>query len=121
EAKRCGHLPDKKIISPDAMAGRIKAARNGKIDARFVIMARTDAAASEGLDRAIQRGCIYRDAGAEMIFAERLTDLRQYRKFVNAVKIPVLANITEFGRTPLFLLAELASVVVSLALYPLSA
>ena len=120
-AKRCGHLPGKRLVSAHAMAARIKAATAGKTEPGFVIMARTDAAAVEGLDRAIERACIYRDAGADMIFAEALTELSQYRKLVEAVEIPVLANITEFGKTPLFTARELASAGVALALYPLSA
>jgi len=120
-AKRCGHLPGKKLVSAEEMVVRLKAAVAGKTDPVFVIMARTDAAASEGLDRAIQRACRYRDAGADMIFAEALTELGQYRKLAEAVDIPVLANITEFGQTPLFTVQELASAGVALALYPLSA
>src|SRR5262249_21697800 len=100
---------------------RIKAAVGGKTDPDFVVMARTDGAASEGLDGAIERAGRYREAGADMIFAEALTELEQYRKFVEAGKIPVLANITEFGKTPLFTIAELGVAGVSLALYPLSA
>jgi methylisocitrate lyase len=121
EAKRCGHLGGKKLVSARAMMNRLKAAARAKIDPDFVLMARTDAVATEGLDAAIERACRYRDAGADMIFAEALTDLEHYRKFVEAVKIPVLANITEFGKTPLFTTSELASAGVSLALYPLSA
>ena len=121
EAKRCGHLVGKQLVSAGVMENRIKAAVAGKTDQSFVVMARTDAAAIEGIDAAIQRACRYRDAGAEMIFAEALTELSQYRRFVDAVRIPVLANITEFGKTPLFTVGELASAGVSLALYPLSA
>src|SRR5437867_1724975 len=121
EAKRCGHLADKKLVSTKEMVQRIKAAVAGRNDAAFVIMARTDALASEGLASGIERACRYRDAGADMIFAEALTELEQYRKFVGAVKIPVLANITEFGRTPLFTVKELRSAGVRMALYPLSA
>jgi methylisocitrate lyase len=121
EAKRCGHLAGKQLVSSKEMVQRIKAAVKGKTDPAFVIMARTDAAASEGLESAIERARQYSEAGADMIFAEALTELEQYRKFVNAMKIPVLANITEFGKTPLFTVAELASVGVSMALYPLSA
>lgn len=120
-AKRCGHLPGKKLVSPRQMVQRIKAAVAGKTDAAFVLMARTDSAAVEGLQAAIERACRYRDAGADMIFAEALTDLHQYRRFSDALQIPVLANLTEFGQTPLFTLQELASAGVSLALYPLSA
>jgi methylisocitrate lyase len=121
EAKRCGHLGGKQLVSPKKMLARIKAALAGKTDPSFVIMARTDAVASEGLQGGIERACTYRDAGADMIFAEALTELEQYRKFVEAVKIPVLANITEFGKTPLFTVKELAGAGVRLALYPLSA
>jgi methylisocitrate lyase len=103
------------------MVARLKAAVAGKTDPTFVLMARTDAAAVEGLDGAIERACLYRDAGADMIFAEALTELAQYRKLAAAVEIPVLANITEFGKTPLFTVQELASADVALALYPLSA
>jgi methylisocitrate lyase len=120
-AKRCGHLPGKQLVSANEMVRRIKAAVSGRTDPDFVIMARTDAAASEGLDKAITRACHYRDAGADMIFAEALTDLSQYRKFADALQIPVLANVTEFGKTPLFTAEELGSAGVALALYPLSA
>ncbi len=120
-AKICGHLPGKQLVSADEMVARLRAAVAGKTDPEFVIMARTDAAANEGLDQAIQRACRYRDAGADMIFAEALTELAQYRKFAESVKVPVLANITEFGKTPLFTVQELASAGVGLALYPLSA
>ncbi len=120
-AKRCGHLGGKKLVGPGEMVERLKAALSGRRDRRFVVMARTDAVAVEGLGRGIQRACRYRDAGAEMIFAEALTDLDQYRKFVAAVRIPVLANITEFGKTPLYTTNELAGAGVRLVLYPLSA
>ena len=120
-AKRCGHLPGKQLVAAPKMVARIKAAVAGRSDSSFVIMARTDAAASEGLASAIRRACQYRDAGADMIFAEALTELTQYRKFAEALRIPVLANITEFGKTPLFSVTELASAGVRLALYPLSA
>ncbi len=121
EAKRCGHRPNKQLVSTKEMVGRIRAAVRGKSDAGFVVMARTDAVAGEGMAGGIKRACLYRDAGADMIFAEALTDLQQYRQFVKAVKIPVLANITEFGKTPLFTVDELGSAGVRLALYPLSA
>ncbi len=120
-AKRCGHLPNKTLVSPEEMASRIKAARAGRTDPEFVIMARTDAAAGEGLAGAIERARRYREAGADMIFAEALTELEHYRDLVNAVEIPVLANLTEFGRTPLFTVRDLTAVGVGLALYPLSA
>jgi len=121
EAKRCGHLAGKHLVSSKEMVQRIKAAVKGRIDPAFVIMARTDAVANEGLDVSIERARKYCEAGADMIFAEALIDLEQYRKFVSAVKAPVLANITEFGKTPLFTVEELACAGVSMALYPLSA
>ena len=121
EAKRCGHLAGKQLVSTREMVLRIKSALNGRTEPGFVIMARTDAAASEGLEGAIERARQYRRAGADMIFAEALTTLEQYKQFVEAVGIPVLANITEFGKTPLFTLEELRGVGVSMALYPLSA
>jgi methylisocitrate lyase len=121
EAKRCGHLGGKQLVPTTEMAQRIKAAVKGKTDPAFVIMARTDAVASEGLEAGIARARKYREAGADMIFAEALTELEQYRKFVQAVGAPVLANITEFGKTPLFTVTELAAVGLRMALYPLSA
>lgn len=121
EAKRCGHLPGKRLVPPKQMIARIKAAVAGKTDPAFVIMARTDAAGVEGVDAAIQRAQLYRDAGADMIFAEALRTFDEYRRFTSAVKIPVLANITEFGKTPLFTTRELRAAGVRLALYPLSA
>ncbi len=120
-AKRCGHRPNKQLVTTKEMVGRIKAATKGKTDRRFVLMARTDAVAGEGLAAGIERACRYRDAGADMIFAEALGDLNQYRQFVKAVRVPVLANITEFGKTPLYTVEELRSAGVGLALYPLSA
>ena len=121
EAKLCGHLPGKQLVKPAQMVARLKSAVAGKTDSSFVIMARTDATAVEGLDAAIARAKLYRDAGADMIFAEALTSLDEYRKFTTAAKIPVLANITEFGKTPLFTTHELKSAGVRLVLYPLSA
>jgi methylisocitrate lyase len=121
QAKRCGHRPNKAIVSSQEMVDRIKAAVDARHDSGFVIMARTDAIAVEGLDAAIERACACAEAGADMIFAEAATSLEQYQAFTAAVGVPVLANITEFGRTPLFTLAELASCGVRLALYPLSA
>jgi methylisocitrate lyase len=121
EAKRCGHLAGKTLVSSASMVKRIKAAVSGRTDPNFVIMARTDAVATEGLTAAISRACQYRDAGADMIFAEAVTELKQYRLFVDAVRVPVLANITEFGKTPLFTARQLASAGVGLVLYPLSA
>jgi methylisocitrate lyase len=121
EAKRCGHLGGKRLVKTAEMARRIKSAVKGKVDADFVIMARTDAVAVEGLEAGIERACCYRDAGADMIFAEALTSLEEYKRFIAAVKVPVLANITEFGKTPLLTLKELRAAGVGLALYPLSA
>jgi methylisocitrate lyase len=120
-AKRCGHRPNKEIVTQGEMADRIKAAVDARTDASFVIMARTDALAGEGEARAIERAIAYVEAGADMIFPEAMTTLDHYRRFTAAVKVPVLANITEFGVTPLFTVQELASVGVALALYPLSA
>ena len=121
EAKRCGHLAGKQLVSSKQMAARIRAAVSGKTDRSFVIMARTDAVAVEGIDAAIARAKLYRESGADMIFAEALTSLEDFRKFTSAVKIPVLANITEFGKTPLLTTAELKKSGVRLVLYPLSA
>lgn len=121
QAKRCGHRPNKEIVSTAEMADRLKAAADAKTDADFVLMARTDAAAVEGLEGAIDRSCRYTEAGADMIFAEALTELDQYKKFVDAVDVPVLANITEFGKTPLYTIDELRDAGISLVLYPLSA
>ena len=120
-AKRCGHRPGKELVTRQEMCDRIKAAVDARSDPDFVVMARTDALASEGLERALERASAYAAAGADMIFPEAITELAMYRKFVDATKIPVLANITEFGKTPLFTLDELRSVGVALALYPLSA
>ena len=120
-AKRCGHRPNKEIVPADEMCDRLKAACDGRTDADFVLMARTDAVASEGVDAAIERACRYREAGADMIFAEALRTLEEYRRFVEAVGVPVLANITEFGQTPMFTVEELGGVGVRLVLYPLSA
>jgi methylisocitrate lyase len=120
-AKRCGHRPGKELVAADEMADRIKAAVDARTDPQFIVMARTDALANEGLDSAISRSLRYVEAGADMIFPEAITDLGMYRKFVDAVKVPVLANITEFGKTPLFTKEELRSAGVAIALYPLSA
>ena len=120
-AKRCGHRPGKELVSKEEMSDRIKAAADARIDRDFVIMARTDALANEGLDSAIDRARAYVDAGADMIFPEAITDLAMYKKFADAVKVPVLANITEFGKTPRFTTEELRSAAVGIALYPLSA
>ncbi|MFK8068556.1 MAG: methylisocitrate lyase [Gammaproteobacteria bacterium] len=119
--KRCGHRPNKAIVSQDEMVDRIKAAVDAKTDPDFVIMARTDALSVEGLAATIDRACACVEAGADMIFPEAMTELSMYQQFVDAVGVPVLANITEFGSTPLFTTQELASVNVSMALYPLSA
>ena len=121
QQKRCGHRPNKEIVSKDEMVDRIKAAADAKIDPNFVIMARTDALAVEGLQAAVDRACACVEAGADMIFPEAITDLDMYKKFADAVKVPILANITEFGKTPLFTVQELASANVAMALYPLSA
>jgi methylisocitrate lyase len=120
-AKRCGHRPGKELVSKDEMADRIKAAADAKTDPDFVVMARTDALAVEGLERAIERARACVEAGADAIFPEAMTELSMYRKFADAVGVPVLANITEFGATPLFTLDELRSAKVAIALYPLSA
>jgi methylisocitrate lyase len=119
--KRCGHRPGKALVETDEMCDRIKAAVDGRTDDRFAIMARTDAHAVEGQQAAIDRASAYVAAGADMIFAEALTTLDEYREFVNQVSVPVLSNLTEFGRTPLFTLGELSSVGVRMALYPLTA
>jgi len=120
-AKRCGHRPGKELVSKDEMCDRIKAAVDARTDRDFVVMARTDALASEGLERALERALAYVAAGADMVFPEAITELTMYRKFVEALKVPVLANITEFGKTPLFTIDELRAAGVALALYPLSA
>jgi methylisocitrate lyase len=120
-AKRCGHRPGKELVSKEEMCDRIKAAVDARGDESFVIMARTDALAGEGFDSAVSRAVSYVEAGADMIFPEAITDLPMYRKFADAVKVPVLANITEFGKTPLFTIEELRSAGVAIALYPLSA
>jgi methylisocitrate lyase len=120
-SKRCGHRPGKMIIPAAEMVDRLKAATDARNDDSFVIMARTDAFASEGLEAGIQRALQYQEAGADMLFPEALSDLDQYRRFTEALKIPVLANISEFGRTPLFTTTELHNAGVRMALYPLSA
>ena len=121
QQKRCGHRPNKAIVTQGEMVDRVKAAVDAKTDPDFVIMARTDALAVEGLQSAIDRAAACAEAGADMIFPEAITDLEMYRQFKEAVKIPILANITEFGSTPLFTTEELASANVDIALYPLSA
>lgn len=120
-AKRCGHRPNKELVTQAEMVDRIRAAADAKTDPNFVVMARTDALAVEGLQAAIDRACACVEAGADMIFPEAITDLEMYKKFADAVKVPILANITEFGKTPLFTIDQLRSANVALALYPLSA
>lgn len=120
-AKRCGHRPGKEVVSKEEMVDRVKAAVDARTDPGFVIMARTDALAVEGLDAAIDRACAYVEAGADMIFPEAMTELPMYRKFKSAVKVPILANITEFGQTPLFTTSELGSADVDIVLYCCSA
>jgi methylisocitrate lyase len=120
-AKRCGHRPNKELVTQQEMVDRIKAAADAKTDREFVVMARTDALAVEGLQAAIDRACACVEAGADMIFPEAITELSMYKKFADAVKVPILANITEFGATPLFTTEELKSANVAMALYPLSA
>jgi methylisocitrate lyase len=120
-AKRCGHRPGKELVSTAEMADRIKAAVDARTDAGFVVMARTDALANEGLDAAVSRAIAYVEAGADMIFPEAITDLPMYRKFADAVKVPILANITEFGKSPLFTVDELRAANVAMVLYPLTA
>ena len=119
--KRCGHRPNKAIVSQNEMVDRIKAAVDAKTDPDFVIMARTDALAVEGMSSAIDRACACVEAGADMIFPEAIESLEQYQTFVQAVQVPVLANITEFGTTPLFSVDDLQNAGVKMALYPLSA
>lgn len=119
--KRCGHRPGKALVETNEMADRLKAAVDGRIDDNFVIMARTDAHAVEGQQAAIDRAAAYVEAGADMIFAEALTTLEEYRQFTDVIKVPVLANLTEFGKTPLFTVEEMAEVGVAMTLYPLSA
>ena len=121
QAKRCGHRPGKELVAAAEMSDRIRAAVDARSDAGFVVMARTDAHAVEGQQAAIDRAAAYVEAGADMIFAEALTTLDEYRGFTKALGVPVLANITEFGRTPLFTAAELGKAGVRLVLYPLSA
>ena len=120
-AKRCGHRPNKEIVSKSEMVDRIKAAADARTDDSFQIMARTDAIANEGIDLAIERALAYIDAGADLVFPEAITDLNDYKKFAQGVKKPILANITEFGLTPLFTRDQLAAQGVGMILYPLSA
>jgi methylisocitrate lyase len=119
--KRCGHRPNKAVVEQSEMVDRIKAAVDAREDSAFVIMARTDAAAAEGLQSALDRAAAYVEAGADMIFPEAMTSLDDYRRFCDTVNVPVLANLTEFGKTPLYTIQQLASVGVALALYPLTA
>ncbi len=121
QAKRCGHRPGKAIVSSEEMVDRIKAAVDARTDPSFVIMARTDALANEGLNAALDRAAACVEAGADMVFPEALTELAQYKAFVDRTQVPVLSNLTEFGSTPLFTLDELRAVNVAIALYPLSA
>lgn len=120
-AKRCGHRPGKELVSQQEMVDRIKAAADARTDPAFVIMARTDALAVEGLESAIERARAFVEAGADMIFPEAITELGMYRRFADAVRVPILANLTEFGQTPLFTVDEIANAGVAIALYPLSA
>jgi methylisocitrate lyase len=120
-AKRCGHRPNKELVSASEMMDRIKAAVDSKLDRSFVVMARTDAIAKEGLSSAVARSGRYIDAGADMIFAEAVTRLEDFREFTRQIPVPVLANLTEFGQTPLFSLTELREAGVAMTLYPLSA
>ena len=120
-AKRCGHRPGKELVSAEEMGDRIKAAVDARTDPGFVIMARTDALANEGLDAAVSRAISYVEAGADMIFPEAITDLPMYQKFADAVKVPILANITEFGKSPMFTVDQLRSANVAMVLYPMSA
>ncbi|WP_323085355.1 methylisocitrate lyase [Providencia alcalifaciens] len=120
-AKRCGHRPNKEIVSTQEMVDRIKAAVDARTDENFVIMARTDALAVEGLEAALERASAYIEAGADMLFPEAITELGMYQQFTRHTQVPVLANLTEFGQTPLFTLDELRSVGIAIALYPLSA
>ena len=119
--KRCGHRPNKEIVSTSEMVDRLKAALDAKVDPDFVVMARTDALSVEGLDAAVERAVAFQEAGADMIFAEALTDIAMYRKFTDVLDIPVLANMTEFGQTDLYSTKELFDVGVDMVLYPLSA
>ena len=120
-AKRCGHRPNKELVATAEMVDRVKAAVDARGDPDFVVMARTDALGVEGLSAAIDRAGAYVDAGADMIFPEAITELDMYRRFADAVAVPILANITEFGATPLFTVDELRGAGVAIALYPLSA
>lgn len=120
-AKRCGHRPNKELVSKEEMVDRIKAAVDARGDDGFVIMARTDSIAGEGVDRALDRAHAYVEAGADALFPEAISDLATYKRFTDAIKVPILANITEFGLSPLFATDELATVGIAMVLYPLSA
>lgn len=120
-AKRCGHRPNKELVSKEEMVDRIKAAVDARDDEGFLILARTDAIAGEGLEKALDRAHAYVEAGADAIFPEAIADLATYKSFTDVINVPILANITEFGLSPLFTTSELASVNVSMVLYPLSA
>ena len=121
QAKRCGHRPNKALVSPAEMVDRVRAAVDARRDESFVFMARTDAHASEGMEAAVERANLYVQAGADMIFAEALHTLEEFSEFTRRVPVPVLANITEFGQTPLFSVSDLASVNIAMVLYPLTA
>jgi methylisocitrate lyase len=121
QEKRCGHRPNKMLVGADEMVARIHAAVDGRTDPNFFLIARTDAVAVEGMAAAVERSIQYMEAGADAIFAEALTDLDEYRRFSSSLSVPILANMTEFGRTPLFTVEELRDAGVSMALYPLSA
>jgi len=121
EQKRCGHRPNKELVSSEEMQNRIKAASDAKTDPDFMIMARTDAIANEGLDSALRRAASYVEAGADAIFAEAVSEIEDYKKFSENLNVPILANITEFGKTPLFSKEELKETGVDIVLYPLSA
>jgi methylisocitrate lyase len=121
QAKRCGHRPNKELVEPWDMVDRIKAATDAKIDSDFMVMARTDAVAVEGLDRALERSKKYVDAGADLIFAEAVTNLEDYRRFTETLTVPVLANLTEFGKTPLYSIDEMRATGIRIILYPLGA
>ena len=121
EQKRCGHRPNKELVTPAEMVERIKAAVDAKTDQDFLVMARTDALANEGIESALERALLYQEAGADAIFPEAVTEIDQYKRFREAIKVPILANITEFGNTPLFSREELHEAGVDMVLYPLSA
>jgi methylisocitrate lyase len=121
QAKRCGHRPGKAVVAKEDFADRIKAAVDGRIDDQFMIVARTDALAVEGIDSAIERSVAAQEAGADVIFAEACTTIPEYQKFIAALKIPVLANLTEFGKTPYFTVDELGEIGIAMIIYPLSA